>query len=104
MITGSESGIRETRAAQASEAIRIHQDALINSHKIELSRLKSERVTILDLAPDNSTSLRAVDRNFDPASFVQKIQQIDTAIIEQEFYLSVAQRNYNAWFNSEIPE
>ncbi len=102
-----ESLIRNNRKIREDRAQAIFEDAeLIFKRKVEdlqvsLNRLKRSRENMLDLSPNNSTSL-IVAADFNAEEYVNKDMSLGLNIRNTEIELEIAHKRYKYLFGKEL--
>jgi len=102
-----ESLVRNNRKIREDRALAIFEDAeLIFKRKVEdlqvkLNRLKRSRENMLDLSPNNATSL-IVAADFDAEEYVNKDMELGIEIRNTEIELEIAKERYVYLFGKEL--
>lgn len=89
--------IREDRAQAIVEDTQILYKREIEDLEIEISRMKREQENMLDLSPDNATSLRLAS-DFDAKAYVSKDIELGVRIRNSEIRLEIARKRYDYLF------
>ena len=102
-----ESLVRNNRKIREDRALAIFEDAeLIFKRKVEdlqvkLNRLKRSRENMLDLSPNNATSL-IVAADFKAEEYVNKDMELGIEIRNTEIELEIAKERYEYLFGKEL--
>lgn len=102
-----ESLVRNNRKIREDRALAIFEDAeLIFKRKVEdlqvkLNRLKRSRENMLDLSPNNATSL-IVAADFNAEEYVNKDMELGIEIRNTEIELEIAKERYKYLFGKEL--
>ena len=89
--------IREDRALSISEDAQMLFKRKIEDLTVTIRRMKRDRENMLDLSPENTTTLK-VASDFDAAAFVEKDIELGVKIRNAEITLEIAQARYNYLF------
>lgn len=92
--------IREDRAIAIQEQAELLYKRMVEDLQVSLKRLRRERENMLDLSPENATSL-VLASDFDAEAFVNKDIEIGIKIRELEIKLEIASERYNSLFKGE---
>lgn len=87
---GKPETIRSRRFRMVLDRIALDQDALVNQLRRDLAELENRYANLVDIGPDQTTSLRVVDEKFDSQAFVRDVQALKLSIIEKKVELETA--------------
>lgn len=95
--------IREDRAAAIQEQAELLYKRKVEDLTVEIKRLRRERENMLDLSPENATSL-IVASDFDAEAFVNKDLELGIKLRELEIKLDIAKTRYAQLFEGPMGE
>lgn len=91
------------RAQDVASRIKLEQEALINSLNRDLMQKRADLDAILDIGPDDTTSMRPTKTGFDPAVLVTNVQDLRVEILELEIQVKVANETLADWLGTPTP-
>lgn len=91
--------IREDRAATIVESAQLLYRREIEDTELKIKQLIRERESLLDLSPENATSL-ILKADFDEKAFVDKDIKIGVQIRNLEIMLEIARERYQILFGA----
>jgi hypothetical protein len=92
--------IREDRAVAIQEAAQLVYKREVEDLQIKIKQLKRERESMLDLSPENATSL-VLASDFDEKTFVSRDISLGVEIRNLEIKYEIAATRYNQLFEGE---
>lgn len=92
--------IREDRAIAIQEAAQLVYKREVEDLAIKIKQLKRERESMLDLSPENATSL-VLASDFDEKAFVTKDITLGVEIRNLEIKYEIASTRYKVLFEGE---
>lgn len=96
-ILRSSKEIKRHRAESVSEGTQLAYKRRVEDYQVQLNNLLREQQAMLDLSPENATSLM-VAKNFNPEQFVAKDVKLDMDIYKTEVKLRRAKARYETLF------
>lgn len=88
----------QTRAANIAEAAAISQQNLVNGLKAQKVNKELELSSLLDMAPESTTSLRPGTKDWKPEDWVLKVQNIKWDLWTIKKQLEIAEETYKTYF------
>jgi len=101
MTGGSTNTTLIARATAIAERIKLEQSTLITNLTRDIMESKSQLDTVLDIGPDESTSMRPTAKDFNAAHFVGQVQSLRVKIVELEVQLEIAQQTSDDWASED---
>lgn len=92
-LTRNNSKIKGDRAQAIMEDAQLSFKRHVEDLGVELKKLRRDRENMLDLSPDNVTTLK-VASDFDSKSFVQTDMKLGIRIRQAEIELEIAEERY----------
>lgn len=89
--------IRDDRARQISEDTELLYKRAIEDMKVSIRRMERDRENMLDLSPENATSLKLAS-DFKAADFVAKDIELGFKIRNEKIQLEIAEAQYKILF------
>jgi hypothetical protein len=89
--------IRDDRATAISEDAQMLYRRAVEDLDVNLKRLKRDRENMLDLSPENATSLKLAS-DFNADEYVRKDIELGVAIRNAEIKLEIAKKQYEHLF------
>lgn len=96
-LTRNNRQIRSDRATAIMEDAELYYKRSVENLEVDLKKLKRDRDNMLDLSPENVTTLK-VASDFDAAAFTSKDIELSIKIRNTEIALDVARSRYNYLF------
>lgn len=103
-LTQSSTNIRFTRAANLADRILNSQANLVAGYKARVLDLENQLAEIVDLGPDQTTSLKVAGENFNPGAFVSRIQELRVALRDAKENLAIAYETQREWETTAGPQ
>lgn len=91
--------IRDDRATAIAEDAQMRYRRSIEDLELNLKRMKRDRENMLDLSPDNSTSLKMAS-DFNAQEYVNKDIELGVKIRNTEIQLEIAKKQYEHLFGT----
>lgn len=101
MVSASNSTTLSNRASDLEEQVLIEMNSFITNLQREKAQLKSKINDLVDLAPENTTSLRPGHRDFKPKVWVEELHQCRMDLALKEIELKEAQAIHDEWFKED---
>ena len=101
MTGGSTNTTLVARATAAADRIKLEQDTLITNLTRDIMECKGKLDNVLDIGPDESTSMRPTAKDFNAASFVGEVQGLRVKIVELEVQLEIAKQTMSDWSSED---
>ena len=101
MTGGSTNTTLIARATAIAERIKLEQNTLITNLTRDIMESKSQLDAVLDIGPDESTSMRPTAKDFNAAHFVGQVQSLRVKIVELEVQLEIAQQTSDDWASED---
>lgn len=101
MTGGSTNTTLVARATAAAERIKLEQNTLITNLTRDIMECKGKLDNVLDIGPDESTSMRPTTKDFNAASFVGEVQGLRVKIVELEVQLEIAKQTMEEWSSED---
>jgi hypothetical protein len=89
--------IRDDRAASIAEDAQILYRREVEDLEVQIKRMKRDRENMLDLSPENVTSLKLAS-DFDAKLYVEKDIELGVKIRNMEIKLEIARKQYEYLF------
>lgn len=96
-LTRNNKQIRADRATSISEDTMLMFKRKVEDLEVKLRRLKMDRENLLDMSPDNTTSLK-MPSEFSSEEFIDKDLKLGLAIRETEILLDIATTRFKYLF------
>lgn len=91
--------IKADRAKRIAESVSDAQMRLVMDIKADIRKKEDELSAMTDLSTDNTnTTMNIISKDFDPASFVSRINELRTEIATLSIKLSIAEETSAQWF------
>lgn len=98
-LSQGQTEIMNQRALIVSEDIQSEIESVITDLEKKRRELVKNKLNHTDIGPDNSTSLRVVDENFNASSWVSRLVDIEKALVLIEIELTVANNIKKEWLD-----
>jgi hypothetical protein len=92
--------IREDRAIAIQEQAELLYKREVEDLQVKIKRLRRERENMLDMSPENATSL-VLATDFDAEAFVKKDIEIGVELRNLEIKIDIASNRYKTLFEGE---
>jgi hypothetical protein len=102
LISADNTGIKESRAKNLGEEVKIEMETLVNNLKRDKLSMENKLARLTDLAPKNAMDLTVGGENFDAKTWVKDLQNTKIQILNKEIELKVAQETFSEWFADSI--
>lgn len=93
--------IRDDRATSIGEDAQLLYKRFIEDLRVQIKRMLRDQENMLDLSPDNATSLKLAS-DFNSAEYVEKDTQLSFKIRDARIRLELATERYKYLFGEEI--
>jgi hypothetical protein len=94
----------QKRAKAVAEQTKLAMEQRVNDLKYKLSAKKQEMEEHGDLGPDQNTSTRPVDKDFDPKAWVEKTIRLAQEIELIKIELDIAAKAQVEWFEVGVEQ
>lgn len=98
-LSQGQTEIMNQRALIVSEDIQSEIESVITDLEKKRREIVKNKLNHTDIGPDNSTSLRVVDENFNASSWVSRLVDIEKALVLIEIELTVANNIKKEWLD-----
>ena len=98
-LSQGQTEIMNQRALIVSEDIQSEIESVITDLEKRRREIVKNKLNHTDIGPDNSTSLRVVDENFNASSWVSRLVDIEKALVLIEIELTVANNIKKEWLD-----
>lgn len=98
-LSQGQTEIMNQRALIVSEDIQSEIESVITDLEKKRREIVKNKLNHTDIGPDNSTSLRVVDENFNASNWVSRLVDIEKALVLIEIELTVANNIKKEWLD-----
>ena len=97
MLSADNRAVISARAKNAMEEISAEMSTLIANLEKDKREHVKKLTNLTDIGPDNATSLRVVDENFNAEKWLKEIHQLKMDIRLKEIEIKVAKEMHDEW-------
>jgi len=101
-LSAGEAVIRNQRAQIVAEDIQSEIESLIVTLEKKKREVIKNKLSHTDIGPNETTSLRVVDENFDSSLWVATLHTIEKELLNVEIELEIANRIKKEWLEESV--